>query len=120
MTRSIRTRIRLVAMPIALAAVLAMSPAQAAAMTPNQMGASGVLDAINADINYFWWWTFRSAGWAYQAPAGYVWYDGPGLQTNRLDGWLRHDPAQQLLLLHLELEHLPRLQLASVAHSRNR
>ena len=82
MTRSFRTRIRLVVMPIALAAGLAMSPAQAAAMTPNQTGASGVVTAINADINYFWWWTFRSAGWAYQAPAAYVWYDGPGLPSS--------------------------------------
>jgi predicted metalloprotease len=68
-------------MSISLVAGVAMSPAQAAAMTPNQTNPSGVLTAVNADINYFWWLTFRNAGWTYRAPVGYVWYDAAGLPT---------------------------------------
>jgi predicted metalloprotease len=81
MFRSLKTRILMAALSITVASMLVVPATPAAALTPNQSTPGGVVNTLNADINYFWWWTFRSAGWTYQAPAAYVYYNGTGLPT---------------------------------------
>ncbi len=87
MIRTFLTRVTLTAMPLALSATLVFGPSPASALSPNQTTPTGVVQALNADLNYFWWLTFRSSGWSYTAPVAYVWYDGAGYpQTVPMSG----------------------------------
>jgi predicted metalloprotease len=81
MKAQIATRIIGIALPIAVATSFVAPAEQAAALTPNQATPQGVVQALNADINYFWWWTFSYNGWNYAAPTKYTYYDGAGYPT---------------------------------------
>lgn len=82
MKTTIATRIVTAALPLAVATTLIAIPGQAQALTPNQTTPTGVVQTLNYNINYFWWWTFRQAGWSYSAPTQYVWYNGAGLPSS--------------------------------------
>lgn len=81
MKAQLATRIIAVALPIAVAMSAVSEPEDVAGLSQNPRTSQAVVQVLNADVNYFWWSTFRHYGWSYSAPSKYVYYDGPGLPT---------------------------------------